>query len=126
MSEYWSAALMDRLLPNSPGSDRRLLPAVLKEWGIELNELSNGESLWEVFTQRLYRARNAALHRGADVDEETARLGLEAARLFLDDLGGRIAERFRLTWPKTPWHEIGLEKDGKLVVESRTDAKDPF
>lgn len=128
MSEYWSAALVDRLLPNRPGSDRRLLPAVLKEWDIDLDafKLSTGDSLWEVLNRRLYTSRNAALHRGAGVDEETCRIGWEAAQLFFNDLGARIAERFRLTWPKTPWHEIRVEKDGKLVVEWRTAPKDPF
>jgi hypothetical protein len=105
-----------------------LLPAVLGEWDINLDDLTlaNGDPVWELLDKRLYRARNAFVHRGADTDEETARLGLESAHVFLEDLGQQIASRFGLSWPKTTWHQRRVEKDGKLVMESYRPPTDPF
>ncbi len=128
MSEYWSAVLTERLLPDRAGTDRRLLPAVLSEWDIALDDLtlSNGDSVWGVLDKRLYRARNAFVHRGAETDEETAQLGLESAQVFLKDLGQQIAARFGLSWPQTMWHRRRVEKDGKVVLESYRPPADPF
>ncbi len=93
LSDDWAEILTQRVLPKRGpiSQDRKLLPAVLHRWGVDVAQVP----LWG-FLQALFDARNKYAHGYEAVPAGTAGKGVETAEEFRRDVVGTIARQFGL------------------------------
>lgn len=107
------AAQVTRWIVGARSSDqRRLLPALLRPWGIELDKLllPDNSPMWEKVQSRVIKKRDEFVHRGDPATEEDARLALECVRSFRTEVVLKFAGRLGFTLEKTGrWAHIILE-----------------
>lgn len=87
LSDEWADLLLGRVLDRrATGRDRELVPAVLRQWDVDVTELttSDGKQLWERI-QRLVAARNRYVHEGHPVNPEHAPEAIDCAQRLLTE-----------------------------------------
>jgi hypothetical protein len=64
LSEEWANLLTQRVASGRTGSDREILPQILRFHDVELNEiqLPSGQPLWKTITESVYAKRNGIVH----------------------------------------------------------------
>jgi hypothetical protein len=97
--------------------DRKLLPALLKNYDIELGllKLPSGEVLWKVFQKDAMESRNRAVHMGDPCSESEAQKALLCLTEFENQLVKSIAQKLGFS----------LERTGRWCRVEYGDPKDP-
>ena len=74
LSEEWAEILTRRAIAGRFAEDRKLIPRVAAQWGIDLMKLSltDGENLWETITNELWRTRNNFVHVAEPTSNRTS------------------------------------------------------
>ncbi len=128
LSEEWSEILMNRILNQRAASDRKLLPAVLHQWKINLAalKLSNDEQLWNLFVTAILPLRNDIVHQGANASNEQAEQSIRFAYTFLEKVVAPLSDRFGFSWSKTrKWSSI-QQGIGGATSSRHYQTKSPF
>jgi hypothetical protein len=132
LSDEWAQLLAKRLLNGRTAEDRELLPAILRNWKVDLTnvKLSNGQQVWEQVVGRVWQRRNDYVHKAADVSAEDARCAIECAEALLSKVVDPLAERLGFTRQGTGcWSVIQRKNPPEfpdLNPPVRYEGKDPF
>lgn len=87
LSDEWAEILSKRVATGRSSEDREILPAILKQWEIDITsiKLSNAASLWESIL-RLWRKRNEFIHIGEPISYEDAQTAMECVETLLNEV----------------------------------------
>ena len=108
LSEEWAEILSKRIAKGRSAEDRKILPSILHQWGIDITKIktNSNELLWEII-KNLIQTRHDFVHSGAEVKEQDARKGLEAADSLITNVIYPISEKLGFTLTETgKWHKI--------------------
>lgn len=85
LSDEWADVLSNRVVGSRYAEDKKLLPAILKNRGIDIIEekTSNGNKLWEVIHGKVWRERHKFVHQATPVREEDAQIALDCANALI-------------------------------------------
>jgi len=108
--DEWADILLDRVVKSRVAEDKKILPDVLSQVGIDITDLRTpaGISVRAFLKDRLWPSRDRFVHRGdfppaADV----ATIGLECAHIFRKDVVGRLGTKLGFTLETTgKWSEV--------------------
>ena len=128
LSDEWAAILVRRVTSGRSSEDRKLLPAVLRQWGIDITTVrtDSGIALWEYVVAQLWPARNKVVHSADRPERETVGAAIECARHFRKEIVGSLASKLGFTLETTgKWSEIRSVTAYGSGVEV-FDPEDPF
>ena len=128
LSDEWAAILARRVASGRSVEDRALLPAVLRQWGIDITTIrtDSGIAVWDYVLSQLVPSRNDFVHRADRPEIETAETAIECAQHFRKEIVGSLASKLGFTlettgkWSKISW----VTTFGSSVEEF--DPEDPF
>lgn len=129
LSDEWAALLARRVVSGRSANDRDLLPAVLRQWGMDITTFrtDSGVAIWEYVLNRLWPARNMFTHRADHPECEVVASAIECARHFRKDIVGSLASKFGFTLETTgKWCEIKEEGPFGSKHYSAFSPQDPF
>ncbi|MES2598483.1 MAG: hypothetical protein V4662_24320 [Verrucomicrobiota bacterium] len=100
LSEEWADMLVSKILARRSGTDRELLPSVLRVWSIDLPglQLKDGRALWKTFTSEIVPKRNRIVHNGEPAVEADAETAIACAEAFLADVVSPLSDKFGFSW----------------------------
>ncbi|MFZ3136376.1 MAG: hypothetical protein WA126_03170 [Thermodesulfovibrionales bacterium] len=103
LSDEWAALLSKKVLSGRTAEDRDLLPAILRNWSIDITKvlLSNNLQMWQQVTSRVWPRRNDYVHAGDTVEEADAVLAAECLDALLSHVVDPIARRLGFTREQT-------------------------
>ena len=113
LSEEWADLLTRRIGTGRTDEDRKLLPEILRQWGIDIDSVKLKEQvgLWRFIRERLLTERNKVVHAGKQASPLDAEDALLAAKSFRKNVIGAIANRLGFTLDVTgQWAEIKKEQ----------------
>lgn len=125
LSDRWAAILATRVATGRTAEDREMLPAILREWGIDVSKVKNasGIQVWPFIVARLWGLRDNFVHRFDPVAPEIALQAIECAQAFRTEVVGAVAKRLRFTLDATQrWSAI--KRPNGSIEEFET--ADPF
>jgi hypothetical protein len=132
LSEEWAAVLADRIVGGRTFEDRKMLPAVMQAWRVDLTTVRTSADVlvWDFITKELWPARNGFVHRYQTVDPELVMKAVECALAFRGSVVGAVAKRLGFTLETTGcWHQIKGEENtplgGKRTWNMSYDPKEP-
>lgn len=110
MSDEWAEVLTARIATGRPSDDQKLVPAVLRQWGVDVSSAktpTSGVAVWEFVVKTLFPSRHNYVHRYDHVAQEVALTAVECARTFRDEIVGSVAKHMGFTLEITgKWCEI--------------------
>ncbi|MCZ6551144.1 MAG: hypothetical protein ACE10F_09890 [Candidatus Methylomirabilales bacterium] len=109
LSDKWAAILAARVTGGRTAEDREMLPAILREWGLDLNKVrtASGVFVWPFIVDRLWSLRNGFVHRFDPVATDAAAQAVECAEMFRATVVGTVAKRLGFTLDETQrWSAI--------------------
>ena len=115
LSDEWAELLANRIGTGRTDNDRKILPALLKQWSIDINSvvLAGDTKLWDAITKRVLPKRNAVVHAGGSAETEDAQLAIECGERIVSDVVHPIGKALGLTVQRTgKWCEIHGIKEG--------------
>ncbi len=118
LSDRWAAILAARVATGRTAEDRKMLPAVLREWGVDLMKVksSGGVPVWPFIVGRLWDLRDRFVHQADPVASDMAVQAIACAETFRKDVVGPVAKRLGFTLDVTKrW---AATQKGKVVEES--------
>jgi hypothetical protein len=115
LSDEWAGILTDRIVTGQTAKDRELVPAVLRQWGLDVTKVRSRTSkvlVWECTVTQLLPSRNDYVHRYDPVPESTAVIGVECAEAFRHEIVGAVAKQIGFSLDVTgKWCEIDHPKE---------------
>jgi hypothetical protein len=131
LSDLLAHDVAKRITGSRSSDQRSLLVPILRPWGIELEKtiLASGKPLWSEFQSVVVRSRDAFVHRGDDVSDETAKLAIECARTFQGQVVMAMANRLGFTHNQTGcWSKVihAASQGGFLGGETNYGRGNPF
>jgi len=108
LSEEWAEILSKRITTGRSVEDRKLLPAILKQWKIDITVIKtkSNNSLWDTI-QALINKRHGFVHSGEAIQKDEASKGFEAIDSLIKDIIAPVAEKLGFTLTETgKWHQI--------------------
>jgi hypothetical protein len=125
LSDKWAAILAARVTEGRTAEDRKMLPAILLEWGLDLNKVRtvSGVFVWPFIVDRLWSLRNGFIHRFNPVATEVAAQAVECAEVFRVTVVGTVAKRLGFTLEETQRWSAIKKPDGTVDV---FEVGDPF
>jgi len=109
LSDEWAEVLAARIGTGRTDEDRKILPALLKQWSLDIDSvvLPGGTKLWDAITKRVLPKRNKVVHAGEPATPEDARLGIDCAERLLSEVVHPIGKTLGLTVERTgKWCKI--------------------
>jgi len=99
LSNEWAQLLSNKVLNGRTAEDRELLPAILRNWKIDITavRLPTGNPLWETVVTQVWQRRNEYVHTGAVLKYQDAELALESLTTLLDEVVAHVATRLGFT-----------------------------
>jgi len=132
LSSEWAALLSGKVLHSRTAEDRQLLPAILRNWDLDITALilSTGAQLWETIVTRVQQRRNSYVHQGGTATDEDAALAIESLTRLLDDIVIPIAQRLGFTREQSGSWAVIIRKNTPefpdLNPPYRYARRDPF
>jgi hypothetical protein len=134
LSDQWADILTNRIVDGRTAEDRKLLPAVLRQWSVDIYKvpLKNGSNVWDTIVNKIRRKRNKIVHEGAGAIEGEAVASIECAEVLLAEVVRPIAKSLGFTIEATgKWSEIrgkeGTRESGRYRTWSQSfEARSPF
>jgi len=134
LSDEWAAILAGRVTNGRTAEDRELLPAILRQWGVDLGtvKLDDGTTLWETVVSKVWPKRNKIVHAGATATEAETIASIKAAESLMANVVRVVAASLGFTLDKTGrWSEIRGTKgipwrDGYSEWSQSFDPRSPF
>ena len=109
LSEDWELILTKKIGTGNSSADRRILPAVLAVWGIDVNTIQTNlnVNVWDFIWNNLWDYRNDFVHKGIEPEKENASTALECVKNFKETIVEKIATKLGFTLEATgKWCEI--------------------
>lgn len=113
LSDEWAEILAKRIATGRSAEDRELLPAILRQWGVDITsiKLSGKIGLWETIHD-LWKKRNNFVHFGEIITEPVAISGIECVNVILNKVVYPISMKLGFTLETTgKWCEIHRKTD---------------
>jgi hypothetical protein len=129
LSDDWAQSLTERILERRTAEDRKLLPAILRAWGIDITaiKLSDNSQLWETILKRLYPLRDSYAHAGGKATIADAAVAIECLDLVLSAIVGPIAKKLGFTRDETGrWDTVLSAHDRRLNPARVYESESPF
>lgn len=129
LSDEWARLLTDRMFKSRTADDRKLLPAILRNWGVPLTsiKLSDGSQMWEALVQRVWKARNEYVHAGATVLDDEAAIATECLECLLANVVSPIARELGFTREDSGrWSVVFSRFDRSLNPPTECKTASPF
>lgn len=124
LSDRWAAILANRIAIGRTAEDRELLPAILREWGLDVTKVmtGGGVQVWPFVMGRMWPLRDQFVHRADSVDAKSATQAIDCARTFRSEVVGQVAQKLGFTLETTgQWSVITKGKETQ-----KFEAADPF
>jgi hypothetical protein len=128
LSDRWAGILAARIATGRTAEDREMLPAILRQWGLDVNRINSpsGIQVWPLIAGQLWGVRDAFVHRFDPVPPGLAAQSVKCAQAFRDQAVGHVAKRLGFTMQATgKWSAIQKPAKGGLKVIEVPQA-DPF
>lgn len=102
-SDDWAQLLSQKMLNGRTAEDRELLPAILRNWGVDITQvkLADGPQIWEVIVGSVWPLRNKYVHSGANCELKDALTAIECVEVLLRDVVDRFGVRLGFTRAET-------------------------
>lgn len=129
LSDEWAQALTTRILSGRTAEDRDLLPAILRNWAIDITalRLSSGAQLWETIVARVWPSRNDYVHAGAMLTDVQAVVALDCLDTLLASVVAPIAKQLGFTREDTGcWSVVLSSHDRDLNPPRHYETASPF
>lgn len=132
LSDDWAQVISRRVLKRRTGEDRELLPAILRNWQIDITNLKlpDGSQVWETITAKVWPLRNEYVHKGASCGADDAKVAIECQEALLRDIVNPLANRLGFTREKTGKWSVVAANDPPgfegLNRPRRYTERDPF
>ena len=132
LSDEWAELLSRKLLHGRTADDRELLPAILRNWKMDITsiKLSDGSQAWEQIVKKVWPSRNSYVHKADDTSNEDALLAIECLKILLSQVVDPIAKKLGFTREQTGcWSIVNVENppDFPHLNSPRTYTRqDPF
>lgn len=129
LSDEWAASLSKKVLSGRTAEDRDLLPAILRNWGIDITKVLLGDNsqMWQQVTFRVWPRRNDYVHAGATIEEVDAVLAAEYLAALLNHVVGPIAHRLGFTRELTgSWSVVISPIQPEVNPPRRYQTANPF
>ncbi len=113
LNEVWFAALRNKIIDRRTEKDRKLLLSILEAWGIDISALHllSGQPLLEVL-EDVKKKRDLAIHRGHDVDRDSACVAIDCAKLMVSEVALLVAKRLDIKLVENgKWSSINQKCD---------------
>ena len=126
LSDDWAEALTDRLIGGRSVNTRELLPAILRNWSIDVTTLvlSNGSQLWETIVAAVWDNRNGYVHAGATISDRDAAISIECLEKLLSHVVAPVARNLGFTREDTGRWSVVLAQGDRSINPPRTYATD--
>ena len=112
LSDEWAELLSQKLLRGRTADDRELLPAILRNWKMDITniKLSDGSQAWEQIVKKVWPRRNNYVHKADDTSNEDALLAIECLKILLSHVVDAIAKKLGFTRDQTGcWSIVNAE-----------------
>jgi len=129
LSDRWAAILAEDFAKGRGADDRKVLPAILQEWGIDVAKVKTpaGLPVWAFITDHLWDLRNRFVHQADAVDAQMAAQAIACAETFRKEVVSYVAKRLGFTLDATGrWSLIQKTMGGQLVNLAEYTTLDPF
>jgi len=115
LSDEWADILAKRVATGRTAEDRKILPAILKQWDIDITKIKTKKDnqLWETI-KSLRKKRNDFVHAGKSIESLDSEGALDTINTLISDILLPIAEKlgFNLTetgkWCKIEHKTVGF------------------
>jgi hypothetical protein len=132
LSDDWAELLSQKLLRGRTAEERELLPAILRNWKIDITsvKLSDGSQAWEQIIKKVWPRRNDYVHKADDASAEDALLAIECLTTLLDQVVDPLASKLGFTRTQTRcWSVVNVKNPPEfpnLNPPSTYSRQDPF
>lgn len=129
LSDDWAALLSSKVLHGRTAEDRNLLPAILRNWNIDVTQvlLPNQSQMWEAVIAKVWPRRNEYVHAGGSIEEADAILAAECLDAILKHIVDPLAQRFGFTRELSGCWSVVVSSIGSEVNPPRRyETADPF
>lgn len=132
LSENWADLLSQKVLRSRTAEDRELLPAILRNWEIDITKvtLPNGSQAWEQILVRVWPYRNDYVHKADDPSAKDALLAIECLKVLLGQVVDPLATKFGFTREQTGcWSVVAAKNPPEhpnLNPPKKYPQRDPF
>lgn len=130
LSDEWADLLADKVLRSRTSDDRKLLPAILRNWRMDITtiKLSSGAQAWEQIETKVLPRRNDYVHKADDAAQKDSILAIECLQTLLTQVVDPLAVKLGFTRDQTGSWSTVIPKDVAGVhFEPRTFEKgSPF
>lgn len=129
LSDEWASLLSSKILNERTGEDRNLLPAILRNWGIDVTRvlLPDNAQMWQQIKMRVWPIRNDYVHAGGIIEEADAVLAAQCLDALLKHVVDPIAQRLGFTREQTGlWSVVVSSIQPELNPPRRYERADPF
>jgi hypothetical protein len=132
LSDDWAQLLSQKVLNGRTAEDRELLPAILRNWKIDITtlNLSDGSQAWEQIVKKVWPRRNDYVHRADDVSPSDDDLSIRCLEVLLSQVVYPLARKLGFTREQTGcWSIVAVENPPEfpnLNPPSSYPRHDPF
>ena len=132
LSDNWAELLSQKVLNSRTAEDRELLPAILRNWKIDITrvKLPDGSQAWEQIVRRVWPRRNDYVHKADDAAAEDALLAIECLTALLAQVVDPLATKLGFTREQTGcWSVVAAKNPPEypnLNPPTRYPQRDPF
>jgi hypothetical protein len=130
LSDEWADLLSDKVLRSRTADDRKLLPAILRNWKIDITtiKLSDGSQAWEQIEKRVFPRRNDYVHMADEAAVEDAVLAIDCLQALLAQVVDPLAAKLGFTREQTGCWSTVIPKDlpGVHSLPRTFDKRTPF
>ncbi len=129
LSDEWASLLSSKVLSGRTAEDRDLLPAILRNWGVDVTKvlLDDNSQMWEQILTRVWPSRNDYVHAGGTIEETDAILAAQCLDALLKQVVDPVAKRLGFTREQTGlWSVVISSIQPELNPPHRYERADPF
>ena len=128
LSEVWESILTEKIGTGRSIEDRRILPDVLAEWGIDVKTIQakSNVNVWDFFRKHLWNDRDNFVHKGIEPEKEIASTALECVKFFKETIVEKIGTKLGFTLEATgKWCEIKkTDHSGRVMFPEKFEPWD--
>lgn len=132
LSDDWAHLISQKFLSRRTAEDRELLPAILRNWKIDITEvkLSDGSQAWEQIVTNAWPHRNNYVYKAEDASRDDAVLSVECLVALQSQVVDPLSQRLGFTREQTGcWSTVAAKNPPDLpnLNPARTfNREDPF
>jgi hypothetical protein len=129
LSDEWAALLSSKMLKGRTAEDRKLLPAILRNWKLDITQvkLADGSQMWDRILSQVWPRRNDYAHEGDTISEADERLAAECLEAMLTHVVSPIASQLGFTREETgKWSVILSPYDRAINPPTTHERASPF